>query len=83
MTSRKERDIEDVFTKFTDSISMIHLQSSHVDPDIRVYINARLLGDRKLEKWQKDNEIKAEVENVLTQKAHGTYVHLTRLGVHN
>jgi len=57
VTSRRERDIASTLESFVDQQHCICPQSELVDHDIQVYVRQRLLNDRALRKWQKDNEI--------------------------
>jgi ankyrin repeat domain-containing protein 50 len=76
VTSRKERDIENSFQSFVDGEHTICLQNKLVDPDIQTYIQQRLLKDKKLEKWRKDDKIRDEIEAALMNGAHGMYERL-------
>ena len=74
LTSRKERDIQDIVEQIVRSENMVPLQSDQVDPDIRAYIVERLSKDKSLEKWHRSNEVEEEIESVLMKKAKGMYV---------
>jgi hypothetical protein len=74
LTSRKERDIQDIVEQIVRSENIVPLQSDQVDPDIRAYIVERLSKDKSLEKWHRSNEVEEEIESVLMKKAQGMYV---------
>jgi hypothetical protein len=73
VTSRKERDIESSLENIVDSQNTICLQSGLVDKDIFKYVRQRLSVDKRLSKWQKDPEIRHEIEMALMKGAHGMY----------
>jgi hypothetical protein len=70
LSSRQEKDIEDVLKPLVDS--QISIQGADVDPDIRLYVQDRLSRDRKLKKWP--TEIKEEIERSLMGKVNGMSV---------
>jgi hypothetical protein len=74
MTSRKERDIESSLEDYVDKEDTVCLQSDVVDKDIQRYVQQRLSVDKSLVKWQKDAEIRQEIETVLMRGARGMYV---------
>jgi archaellum biogenesis ATPase FlaH len=73
VTSRKEQDIESSLENIVDTQNTICLLSELVDKDIFKYIRQRLSVDKKLNKWQKDPEIRYEIEIPLMKGAHGMY----------
>jgi hypothetical protein len=79
VTSRRERDIESSLEDFVDKQHTICLQSELVDKDIHTYIRQRLSEDKNLKKWQKDHEIRQEIETALVNGAHGMYLFLFSL----
>jgi hypothetical protein len=82
VTSRKERDIEISLENIVDTQNTISLQSELVDRDISKYIRQRLSSDKSLSKWQKDPDLKQEIETALMKGAHGMYAsHLFSLEV--
>jgi Cdc6-like AAA superfamily ATPase len=66
--SRKEIDIERAILEVSSDIS---LSNSHVDKDIRVYIQNHLREDRKFSRWPE--ELRAEIEAALVKGAKGMY----------
>jgi Cdc6-like AAA superfamily ATPase len=74
VTSRKERDIESSLEGFIDGQDRVCLQSTLVDKDIKRYVRQRLSTDKNLQKWQKDDAIRQEIEVVLQTGAHGMSV---------
>ena len=76
VTSRKERDIEISLERSVDDQNTICLQSKLVDKDILIYVRQRLSDDKSLSKWQKDPNIRYEIETALTKGACGMYVYL-------
>jgi hypothetical protein len=73
VTSRKERDIESSLECFVDQQNSVNVQNDLVDKDIQTYIRQRLSDDKILRKWQKDNDIRQEIETSLMKGAHGMY----------
>jgi hypothetical protein len=71
VTSRCEPDIEEALLPLL-TVSAIPLQGSQVDLDIKLHISSQLSADPKLKKWSK--EVKAKIENSLTDKANGMQV---------
>lgn len=71
ITSRKEKDIDDVLTEFIPEHDIIPLQSVLVNNDIFAYVQDRLRRDRNLRRWQKDPKIQREIEVTLMEKADG------------
>ena len=51
VTSRKERDIEEVLDSLADAESKVDIQSALVNDDICLYIRNRLQNDRGLASW--------------------------------
>ena len=74
VTSRKERDIEISLGTVADLQNIICLQNKLVDRDIRTYVRQRLSDDQSLNKWQKDPDIRHEIDIALTKGACGMYV---------
>lgn len=71
VTSRKERDIESSLEDIVNGEYIICLQSHIVDKDIQTYVRQRLSDDKGLKKWQKDAEIRREIETTLIEGSHG------------
>jgi cysteinyl-tRNA synthetase len=71
VTSRKERDIESSLDKIVNRECIICLQEQVVDKDIRAYVHQRLSDDKELKKWQKEDEIRREIEATLMEGSHG------------
>ena len=67
--SRKELDIERVLLGVSVNIS---LSNSHVDEDIRVYIQNTLRDNHKFSRWPV--ELRREIEGALVKGAKGMYV---------
>ena len=74
MTSRKERDIEMSLETFVVADSTICLQRDVVDEDILQFVQQKLRDDRRLEKWNKNDEVRQEIETALMRGALGMYV---------
>jgi hypothetical protein len=74
VTSRKERDIETSLESIVDTHNIICLQGKLVDKDIFTYVHQRLSDDKSLAKWQKDPDIRLEIETALVKGAHGMQV---------
>jgi ankyrin repeat protein len=74
VTSRKERDIENALGQFIYKHQVTSLQRELVDLDIHNYIHERLLHDKDLEKWSKDEKIRKDIEITLMKGAQGMYV---------
>ncbi|CZR54758.1 uncharacterized protein PAC_04642 [Phialocephala subalpina] len=68
VTSRREPDIEEAMLSLL-TVPAIPLQGPQVDLDIKLHISSQLSADPKLKKWPK--EVKAKIENTLTDKANG------------
>jgi hypothetical protein len=75
VTSRKERDIEGPLETIVDTQNTICLQSELVDKDIFRYVHQRLSDDKSLSKWQKDPDVRYEIETALIKGAHGMYAY--------
>ena len=71
VTSRREKDIEDLLGPLCGEAGIICIQSASVNGDILDYIQARLQTDRDLKKWQKRPGIPQEIESVLMKGANG------------
>ncbi len=70
VTSRKEKDIEELFKDLVDARS-ICIQTAPVDKDIRTYVRHRLQADRSFKMWRKKPEVQKEIETTLMGKAQG------------
>jgi ATP/maltotriose-dependent transcriptional regulator MalT len=73
VTSRKEREIQISLESFIEDQNIICLQSRLVDDDIQKYVRKRLCEDVSLRKWQKDSDVRHEIEAALMNGAHGMY----------
>jgi Cdc6-like AAA superfamily ATPase len=71
VTSRKERDIESSLEDIVNRECIVCLQHQVVDKDIQTYVRQRLSDDKGLKKWQKDAEIRQEIETTLMEGSHG------------
>lgn len=74
VASRRERDIEDSLAEFVNGHDRICLLGTSVDKDIKHYVRERLSTDKSLQKWQKDNAIRQDIEVTLQNGAHGMCV---------
>jgi hypothetical protein len=73
LTSRKEVDIEEALEDVVGPDGWTCLESRLVDKDIRTYVQERLAKDKSFKRWQRDSEIKKEIEGTLGRKANGMY----------
>lgn len=71
ITSRREKDIEELMEPLCGDNSTVPIQSMLVNADIRAYIHGRLQTDRTLKRWRDRPEIRSEIENKLMDKADG------------
>jgi hypothetical protein len=71
VTSRRERDIENTLEMLVHPGDITDLRAEVVDKDIEAYIEHRLNVDKNLRKWQKNPEIRREIEGALMEKAKG------------
>jgi hypothetical protein len=71
VTSRKEHEIERSLESIVTTQNTICLQSEVVDRDISTYVCQRLFDDKTLSKWQKDSQIRHQIETALMNGAHG------------
>jgi len=74
MTSRRERDIEMSLKTFVVEDDMICLQRDVVDEDILRFVQQRLRDDKRLAKWDKNAEVRQEIETALMRGARGMSV---------
>ncbi|KAI4682910.1 hypothetical protein J4E81_009534 [Alternaria sp. BMP 2799] len=79
MTSRKEHDIEMYLENFVVEDNMISLQRDVVDADILRFVQQKLRDDKRLTKWNKNSEVRQEIETALMRGAQGMYVCLLSL----
>lgn len=68
ITSRNERDIEDVLSTLSTCIC---IQSAGIDSDIRLYVDKRLNSDPKLKKWSNNAALTDEIRTALVNGADG------------
>ncbi|ELR06475.1 hypothetical protein GMDG_08000, partial [Pseudogymnoascus destructans 20631-21] len=71
ITSRKERDIENSLEDIVSREFIICLEHQVVDKDIQTYVRQRLSDDKGLKKWQKDADIRREIETTLMEGSRG------------
>jgi hypothetical protein len=71
MTSRKERDIEMSLETFISEHDMICLQRDVVDRDILRFVQQKIGDDKRLAKWNKNVEVREEIETALMRGAQG------------
>ena len=69
ITSRREKQIEDVLEDIKGPREHICIMNDAVDEDIKLYVNHELSSRKSLRK--KSNEIKAEIERALAEGAKG------------
>jgi hypothetical protein len=67
VTSRKEKDIEEVLQPLVKN--QICIQDAQVHDDIQLYIRDRLQNDPKLKRWP--SRVQEEIERCLLNGAHG------------
>ena len=73
MTSRKERNIESSLESYIKDQDTICLERDVVDSDIQRYVRQRLSNDKTLAKWNKDPDIREEIEVALMHGARGMF----------
>jgi hypothetical protein len=73
LTSRKEVPIEEALEDVVPPDDRTCLESHLVDRDISTYVQERLAKDKSFKRWQRDSEIREEIERTLGRKAHGMY----------
>ena len=73
LTSRKETKIEEALEDIVPPNNWTCLESRLVDKDIGTYVEERLAKDKSFKRWQRDSEIREEIERTLGRKAHGMY----------
>jgi NACHT domain-containing protein len=71
VTSRPEQDIQSNITKFSHTDDIVHIQSSLISDDIRVYVHTRIREDNDFERWRSRPEVLDEIEKRLMEKADG------------
>ena len=78
ITSRRERDIEDLLSTVTDY--NINIKSAIVDRDIYIYVLDRLAMDSRLKKWPL--AVQEEITVTLMEKAGGMCVSSVKYYAH-
>ncbi|KAM0714156.1 hypothetical protein Q7P37_009890 [Cladosporium fusiforme] len=73
LTSRKEVEIEETLGNTVPPNNRTCLESHLVDKDIGTYVQERLAKDISFKRWQKDSEMREEIENTLGRKANGMF----------
>ncbi|KAM0714692.1 hypothetical protein Q7P37_009709 [Cladosporium fusiforme] len=73
LTSRKEFEIEETLGSTVPPNNRTCLESHLVDKDIGTYVQERLAKDKHFKRWQKDSEMREEIENTLGRKANGMF----------
>jgi hypothetical protein len=76
VTSRKIHDIQRSLESIEDTRHTICLEKELVDKDILTYVRQTLSNDISLSKWQKDPNIRNEIEAALAKGSQGMYVTL-------
>jgi hypothetical protein len=69
VTSRPAVDIEKILSKLT-KLSVVPIQSSAVDEDIRLYVKSRMANDNKLRFWTQKIE---DIETSLVSRSNGRF----------
>lgn len=73
MTSRKEVQMQQALEDHVSPDNRICLESHLVNKDIRTYVKERMAKDKSFKRWQKDAEIRADIEATAGRKVHGMY----------
>jgi hypothetical protein len=68
-TSRPAVDIEKILSKLT-KLSVVPIQNSAVDEDIRLYVKSRMANDNKLRSWTQKIE---DIETSLVSRSNGRF----------
>lgn len=71
VTSRHEHDIALDFEPLLKPEQEIHIHKDFIEADIRAYIYSRLQTDKRLKRWQKDEQVQLTIATTLTEKADG------------
>jgi hypothetical protein len=71
VTSQQLGDIKSSLEDIVNRERIICLESQLVDKDIQAYVRQRLSDDKGLKKWQKDAEIRREIETTLIKGSCG------------
>jgi Cdc6-like AAA superfamily ATPase len=71
VTSRKEGDIESSLMKWMSPTSVVSIQHTAVDNDIRAVVRSRLVKDTDFERWRSSPEVRDRIEHELMAKADG------------
>lgn len=74
VTSRNERDIEHSLEDLMPKENVISLQLGEVHRDIRAYIEERLRVDKRLSKWNANEELRDRIRRVVTSRSQAMYV---------
>ncbi|KFZ15388.1 hypothetical protein V501_02734 [Pseudogymnoascus sp. VKM F-4519 (FW-2642)] len=73
VTSRQVGDIKSSLEGIISREYIICLENKVVDKDIQTYVRQRLSDDKGLKKWQKDAEIRREIETTLMEGSRGMF----------
>lgn len=73
LTSRKEVEIEETLGNTVPPSNRTCLESHLVDKDIGTYVQEMLAKDVSFKRWQKDSEMREEIEKTLGRKVNGMY----------
>ena len=71
VTSRNDPDVKSSLECLVEKQNIIWFQPPLVDKDMRAYIHQKLTKDKNLWKWQKNKDIRQEMEEALIKGAHG------------
>lgn len=71
MTSRKLKDFDDVFDNELGKRNQHSILNGEVDPDIYSFVHGKLQSDRRFKRWQKQPDIRDEIETIILAKADG------------
>ncbi|KAI9709873.1 MAG: hypothetical protein M1812_007581 [Candelaria pacifica] len=73
LTSRREKDIEEMLGPLIGDGEKVCIQSTLVDEDIRTYVHEKLQTDRGMRRWQRQPKVQMEIEMTLMEKADGMF----------
>lgn len=71
VTSRKEKDIEELLGPLIEDEKEISIQSALVNDDIRAFVRERLKTDSQLRRWKSRPQVQQEIEDALMSKVAG------------
>ena len=71
VTSRQEEDIESSLVEWMPAASVVSIQQTAVDNDIRAVVRSRLMKDKDFERWRSMPEAREQIEEQLMAKTDG------------